>query len=175
MRTRTYVLILLFVILLANLPGRAGTQNATVMGSVYFAGVGVPGVTVRLINASIGFSRVQTTGNDGQFTFTDVPPADNYLISVEKSGFFTKVLTDLAVQVGDEKLVIPPFLFEQIREAIQPVPQEPSTPEPARPKPLPKLSRLKRRRKPHQRLSLLSEPPWPRLFLSICWALPKVL
>jgi hypothetical protein len=133
MRTRTYVLILLFVILLANLPGRAGTQNATVMGSVYFAGVGVPGVTVRLINASIGFSRVQTTGNDGQFTFTDVPPADNYLISVEKSGFFTKVLTDLAVQVGDEKLVIPPFLFEQIREAIQPVPQEPSTPEPARP------------------------------------------
>src|ERR1700730_16280631 len=133
MRTRTYVLILLFVILLANLPGRAGTQNATVMGSVYFAGVGVPGVTVRLINASIGFSRVQTTGNDGQFTFTDVPPADNYLISVEKSGFFTKVLTDLAVQVGDEKLVIPPFLFEQIREASQPVTQEPSTPEPNRP------------------------------------------
>jgi hypothetical protein len=133
MRPRTYLLILFFLVSLTSLPGRAGTQNATVMGSVYFAGVGVPGVTVRLINANIGFSRVQTTGDDGQFTFTDVPPAENYLISVEKSGFFTKVLTDLAVQVGDEKLVIPPFLFEQIREASRPVTQEPSTPEPARP------------------------------------------
>ena len=43
------------------------------------------------------------------------------------------MLTDLAVQVGDEKLVIPPFLFEQIREASQPVTQEPATPELARP------------------------------------------
>ena len=122
-RRCSYVLISFFLFSLTNFDSRAGTQNATVMGSVYFAGVGVPGVTVRLINANIGFSRVQTTGVDGQFTFTDVPPAENYLISVEKSGFFTKVLTDLAVQVGDEKLVIPPFLFEQTPEASQAVAQ----------------------------------------------------
>jgi hypothetical protein len=129
-RRCSYVLISFFLFSLTNFDSRAGTQNATVMGSVYFAGVGVPGVTVRLINANIGFSRVQTTGVDGQFTFTDVPPAENYLISVEKSGFFTKVLTDLAVQVGDEKLVIPPFLFEQTPEASQAV--TPSSPEQAK-------------------------------------------
>jgi hypothetical protein len=131
MRRGSHGLILFFVVALANLPSRAGTQNATVIGSVYYAGAVVPGATARLINANIGFSRVQTTSADGSFTFNDVPPAENYLISVEKSGFSTKVLTDITVQVGDEKLVLPPFLLEPAAQAGQQVTPTPHAAQPA--------------------------------------------
>jgi hypothetical protein len=106
------LIVVILVVALASRPCRAGTQNATVTGSVYASGVAVPGATVRLINANNGFSQVQTTDTDGNYAFSNVPPAQNYLISVEKSGFSTKLLTDITIQVGDEKLVLPPFLLE---------------------------------------------------------------
>ena len=118
----------LFFAALVSLASWAGTQNAIVTGSVYYSGAGVAGVTVRLINASIGFSQVQTSSTDGAFTFSNVPPAENYVISVEKSGFSLMILTSITVQVGEEKLVLPPFLLQP---AAQPSPQV-STQAPAR-------------------------------------------
>jgi len=117
------VLVLLFVAALANLTSWAGTQNATIIGSVYYSGVGVPEATVRLINASIGFSTSQTTSADGTYAFNNVPPAENYLISVEKTGFATQVRAGLAVQVDDEKLLQPPFLLQPVPQPGQQVPQ----------------------------------------------------
>jgi Carboxypeptidase regulatory-like domain/TonB dependent receptor len=135
MRMRSHSLVLLFVLTLASLPCRAGTQNAKLTGTVYAAGTVVPGATVRLINANIGFSQMQTTGPDGSYTFIDVPPAENYLISVEKSGFATKVLPPFAVQVGDDTLVLPPFLLEPAAPSgpeVTPAPQA-ARPTPAAP------------------------------------------
>jgi hypothetical protein len=134
MRTRSRGLILLcillFIVALASPSCRAGTQNATLTGRVYSGGIAVPGATVRLINANIGLSQMQITGTDGTYTFNDVPPAENYLISVEKNGFATKVLPDIVVQVGDEKLVLPPFLLEPMAapssQAAAPPPSPPA-------------------------------------------------
>jgi Carboxypeptidase regulatory-like domain len=131
MTTRPHLLVLLVIAVFAGLISRqcyAGTQNATVTGTVYHSGAVVPGATVRLINANIGFSQVQTTDSDGTYTFSNVPPAPNYLISAEKSGFSTRVLTDITVQVGDEKLVLPPFLLE----ASTPSGQQVTAPQAAR-------------------------------------------
>jgi Carboxypeptidase regulatory-like domain/TonB dependent receptor len=112
--------ILLLLVALLKLPTWAGTPNATVTGTVYSGGKQLAGVTVRLINPSIGFSQAQTTGDDGGYTFTNVPPAEDYVISVEMAGFATQVLSGLIVQVGEEKLVVPPFLLQPSAPAAAP-------------------------------------------------------
>jgi len=108
------VVVLLFIAALVSFESWAGTQNATITGSVYSSGVPVPDATIHLINAGIGFSRAQTTSSDGTYTFNNVPPAENYLISVEKAGFASQVRSGIVVQVDDEKLVQPPFLLQQV-------------------------------------------------------------
>jgi hypothetical protein len=118
-------ILLLFVALL-KLPTWAGTPNATVTGTVYSGGKEVAGATVHLINASIGFSQAQTTGADGGYTFTNVPPAEDYVISVEMAGFATQVLSGLIVQVGEEKLVVPPFLLQPSAPAAAPAATPPA-------------------------------------------------
>jgi Carboxypeptidase regulatory-like domain len=119
-------LILLLTVCLMCLPTWSGTQNATITGSVYASGALLSGATVRLINASTGFSQIQITGPDGIYTFTNVPPAENYVVSVEKTGFSPKILTNITVQVNEEKLVLPPFRLESV---VQPnVPSAPQAP-----------------------------------------------
>ncbi len=108
----------------------AGTQNAAVMGSIFFSGNAVAGAMVRLINASTAFSQTQTSSSDGTFTFSNVPPAENYVISVEKTGFSTIVLIGVTVQVGEEKLVLPPFLLQAAPTSPVPTPAPTSTPAP---------------------------------------------
>ena len=107
-----------------------GTQNATITGSVYArsSGVLLAGVTVRLINAGIGFSQTQVTGSDGTYTFSSVPPGENYVISVEHSLYSPKVLTDIILQVNEEKLVLPPFRLEPIAPANPNPPEAAQTP-----------------------------------------------
>jgi carboxypeptidase family protein len=123
--------ILLLLVALLKLPLWAGTPNATVTGTVYSGGKEVAGATVHLINASIGFSQAQTTGDDGGYTFTNVPPAEDYVISVEMAGFATQVLSGLIVQVGEEKLVVPPFLLQPSASAPAPSAAAPAATPPA--------------------------------------------
>ena len=129
------VLVAILVLALASLTTWAGTQNATITGLVFYSGKPVPDVTVRLINASIGFSRTQATGADGSYTFNNVPPAEDYVISVQKTGFATQVSIGIAVQVDDEKLVQPPFLLQPVAQPSQPVPQPPPEAQPGQPVP----------------------------------------
>ena len=107
----------------------AATQNALVTGSVYdAAGAPVPGATVRLINAGIGFSQSQPTDDNGTYTFTAVPPAEAYMLSVEMAGFATEIRQDMEVSVGDNKLVLPPFLLQPV--AAPAPPPAPAPPQP---------------------------------------------
>ncbi|MGB0000059.1 MAG: carboxypeptidase-like regulatory domain-containing protein, partial [Candidatus Acidiferrales bacterium] len=143
MRTHRHALILVLAIGLISLHARGGTQNATVTGSVYARSSGdlVPGAAVHLINAGTGFSQMQTTGSDGTYTFNNVPPAENYVISVEKSGFSPAVLTNIIVQVDEEKLVLPPFRLEMVVQANSPVAPRPPSQTPLQvPPPAPQQS-----------------------------------
>jgi len=122
MRPYRHPFILALAMCVFGLNARAGTQNATVTGSVYVRSSGalLAGATVHLINAGIGFSQTQITGSDGTYTFISVPPAENYVISVEHSGFSPAVLTDIVLQVDEEKLLLPPFLLEAAAPANSP-------------------------------------------------------
>lgn len=123
-------------ILLAGASLWAATQNALVTGTVYDqAGGPVAGATARLINAGIGYSQSQQTDDNGTYTFTAVPPAEGYMLSVEKSGFATEIRQDLEVSVGDNKLVLPPFILQPVAAPPPPPPVEPGKPPVAPPTP----------------------------------------
>jgi hypothetical protein len=122
---------------------RGATQNGVITGSVYDQrGAVVPGATVRLLNATTGFSRSQGTDANGVFTFSSVPPASGYLLSVEVSGFETAFRPDLEVNVGDEQLILPPIQLKPLAQA-PPAPKPPTaqptvpTPQPTPPAPQP--------------------------------------
>jgi outer membrane receptor protein involved in Fe transport len=120
--------ILALTLCVFSLNARAGTQNATITGSVYAGSSGalLAGATVRLINAGTGFSQTQITGSDGTYTFNSVPPAENYLISVEHSSFAPAVLTDIVLHVDEEKLLLPPFLLKTTAPANPPAAETPT-------------------------------------------------
>jgi len=106
----------------------AAVQNALVTGSVYDAtGAPVAGATVRLINAAIGFSQSATTDASGNFSFPSVPPAENYLISVEAGGFATAIRPGLSLQVGEARLVVPPFEMQKAEQPGQEIREEAPT------------------------------------------------
>ena len=117
-----------FLFVLLTLTGGAvwaATQNALVTGSVFDQnGAAVPGATVRLLNASIGFSQTLPTDANGNYTFGSVPPAENYVMSVEISGFATVIRPGLSVAVGEAKLVLPPFILQPAAQPGQEIREE---------------------------------------------------
>jgi len=129
MSARRWLLVLAGVgILLTSSALRAATQNAVVSGYVYDqAAAAVPGVTVRLINANTGFSQAQTTDANGGYTFPSVPPAAGYILSVDMRGFSPDFRTDVEINVGDNKVVLPPFVLQSLAAAEAPAkPVEPA-------------------------------------------------
>ena len=88
----------------------AATQNAVVYGTVYDAtGSPLAGASVTMDNAAIGFSRSTTTGADGSYNFAEVPPAENYRLSATREGKKVDVRTGIVVNVGDERVILPPL------------------------------------------------------------------
>ncbi|MGH9603171.1 MAG: carboxypeptidase regulatory-like domain-containing protein, partial [Terriglobales bacterium] len=88
----------------------AATQNAVVYGTVYdTAGNPMPGVSVMLENAALGFSRTAITGSDGSYNFAEVPPADDYKLTATKDGKTLDIRAGIAVNVGDERVILPPL------------------------------------------------------------------
>lgn len=88
----------------------AATQNAVLYGTVYdAAGNPAAGVTVNLDNTAISFARSTTTDSDGSYNFAEVPPAENYALSASRTGRKIDLRTGIVVNVGDERVVLPPL------------------------------------------------------------------
>ncbi len=113
MRIRYGLALLLITSVLGFGFGLLGTtQNAVVTGDVYYQGKLVPGAVAHLINPGTGLNRQQDTDSSGKYIFVEVPPAENYVMSVEKEGFIPAALAGITIQVGEQRLVLPPFLLE---------------------------------------------------------------
>lgn len=102
---------LMMILVLAGAPALlAATQNAVLYGTVYdAAGNPAAGVTVNLDNTAIGFARNTTTDSDGSYNFAEVPPAENYELSASRVGRKIDLRTGITVNVGDERVVLPPL------------------------------------------------------------------
>src|SRR3954453_9207736 len=93
----------------------AATQNAVVYGTVYDAtGNPLPGVSVSLDNPALGFARSTTTGSDGSYNFAEVPPAEGYRLTAARSGNKIDIRSGITVNVGDERVILPPLKEQPI-------------------------------------------------------------
>jgi len=120
--SRNAWLTILVCALLVSLPAFAATQNAVVYGTVYdSAGNPMAGVTVTLENPSFGFSRTTSTGSDGSYNFAEVPPAEGYKVTATLNGRTVDVRGGIAVNVGDERVILPPLK----QQAAAPAPTTP--------------------------------------------------
>lgn len=130
MSRNSWLVVLACAVLLCSLPMFAATQNAVVYGTVYdAAGNPMAGVTVTLDNPAFGFSRTTTSGSDGSYNFAEVPPAEGYKVTATLNGRTVDVRGGIAVNVGDERVILPP-LKEQAA-APTPTPGTTTQPTPA--------------------------------------------
>ncbi len=97
-------------LLLLSVAAFAATDKATVNGTVVdISGAkGLSGIRVELRSDSTKFLKEVITDADGSYTITDVPPAEDYRITAyrDKNPIDSQ---QLALAVGDEKLVLPPL------------------------------------------------------------------
>jgi len=103
----------------------AATQNAVVYGTVYDAtGNPLPGVSVSLDNPALGFARSTTTGSDGSYNFAEVPPAEGYRLTAARGGNKIDIRSGITVNVGDERVILPPLKEQPIVAAATGAKQE---------------------------------------------------
>ncbi len=113
---------LVFGLLLLAAPMFAATQNAVVYGTVYdSAGSPMAGVSVTLENPALGFTRATTTGSDGSYNFAEVPPAEGYRLTAAKGGKKLDIRAGITVNVGDERVILPPLKEQAATTAAAPV------------------------------------------------------
>src|SRR6185312_10228793 len=90
----------------------AMAQNATVLGTVFSkTGAPMPRVVVLLENKDTGFIKTSTTGADGSYTISGVPPAAGYKITASTSDGtqIGEPRQGIEVNVGDEREILPPL------------------------------------------------------------------
>lgn len=93
--------------------------NARLSGTVLDPGeAAVPGAKVTLVNAATGFTRQFTTGIDGQYTFTLIPPGP-YQLKVEKDGFNTYRQSNVVLAVGQSSSLDPRLEVGAVTQVVE--------------------------------------------------------
>ena len=95
------------------------SATATISGTVVDQqGAVVPGATVTVINAATGQQRQATTGDEGNFTVPSLPPA-TYTIRVEREGFAIAEVSNVVLNVNDQKSISIPLKAGTISEMVK--------------------------------------------------------
>ncbi len=81
-------------------------------------GATIPAAKVTLSNPETGFSRQFVTGENGQFTFTLIPPG-TYQFKVEKEGFSTYLQTHLVLAVGQSATLNPALQLGAVTQTVE--------------------------------------------------------
>ncbi len=97
-------LFLLLALCLSTLVfARAQSATATLSGTVTDEnGAIVPGASITVTNPATGLQRQATTGDSGTFTIPLLPPS-TYTVLVERQGFATAKLSDVVLNVNDQR------------------------------------------------------------------------
>src|SRR5437899_9464110 len=98
---RSILFVLAFCLATASLVwGQSQITAGTIQGEVTDEKGGlVPGATVEIKNLDTNFSRTETTGPDGRFTFL-LLPSGRYTVTISKPGFATIVQENVNLTVG---------------------------------------------------------------------------
>src|SRR4030095_7117123 len=80
-------------------------------------GTPLEGCLIELLNVDRGWSRQRQVDADGNFIFVQVEPG-NYRITASKAGYLSRTAIDILIQLGQTKVVIPPF---RLRPLVPPI------------------------------------------------------
>lgn len=110
---------LMFVALLgANFtPGQQVT--GTILGRVTDStGSVVPGATIQIQNAAIGFTRTETADSDGRYFSTNLP-LGAYTVTVTKDGFQTLVRSGIELAVGAQVTINAELVVGNVQQHVE--------------------------------------------------------
>ena len=91
----------LFLAIAASAFAQSPNTAAVVVTVVDQTGGVVPGASVSAVNAATGDARQAVSGADGSATLTALQLTGSYRVSVEKAGFTTESVSDLALRGGE--------------------------------------------------------------------------
>src|SRR5271156_5748413 len=92
-----------------------GTVDGSVIDS---SGAAVAGAQVTLTNTGTQEKRVQPTGNEGLYSFVNVPPG-NYRLDVEKAGFKHFTRDPVVVEVQKDSHIVATLPVGQVSETVE--------------------------------------------------------
>ena len=99
------LLALAFLLLLSSAMAHAQVTTADLVGTIKdSSGAVVPGAKVVITNQGTGVSRSTTTGADGNYIFTSLPPG-TYTLAAEATGFIRVERTGVQLQVNQRAQV----------------------------------------------------------------------
>jgi hypothetical protein len=114
------ILGLLFTVIIFALSANAQVTTGTVRGVVTDPNAAVvPNAKVTLSEKSTSLSVNTQTSGAGEFSFTNLSPADDYVLTVEAQNFKTLTLTQVRVQVGQVTDVPAQLTLGAIGETIE--------------------------------------------------------
>src|ERR1044072_1529235 len=98
---------------------QAQSATATLSGIVTDqAGAVVPGVNISLISIAQGFTRTAITNEEGTFTISLLSPG-TYIVKAERQGFHPTEVSDVVLNVNDQKLIKLPLKIGEITQTVQ--------------------------------------------------------
>jgi len=94
-------------VLLSPLTGLSQSSKSAAVGGIVedATDARIPDAKVKLINTDTGTENTATTSKDGNFTIPSVLPG-HYSLQIERDGFDTTQLTDITLNIGDNRAVI---------------------------------------------------------------------
>lgn len=115
----TRIFFFLTLTLCCSLIVTAQSSTATLSGTVEDETGGlIPNATVSITDPAKGLKRTVTTNQSGSFTVPLLPPS-TYTVLVEQSGFRTVQLTDIVLNVGDQKAIQIQLKVGQVGESVE--------------------------------------------------------
>ena len=106
---------------LAGLPAwpQSEATSAKLSGTVQDEnGATVPGAKVTLSNPDVNFSREVTTGDNGLYSFTLIPPG-KYEIKVEKTGFNAFLQSNIVLALGQSSTLNAPLQVGNVNQVVE--------------------------------------------------------
>ena len=111
--------ILWAVLFLPALYVYAQQQAASVTGRITdSSGASVPGARVTITDAARGTTLTVTTNDNGDYTLPQVPPADDYSLSVSKPGFREAIQRNVVLQIAQSAKIDIVISLGEVTETV---------------------------------------------------------
>ncbi|MCU1295333.1 MAG: Oar protein, partial [Bryobacterales bacterium] len=119
MRSKVSCALLLMILACVPVWAQSEATSAQLSGTVQDEnGATVPGAKVTLANPEVNFARELTTGDNGLYTFTLIPPG-KYEMRVEKTGFNAFLQSNIVLAVGQSSTLNAQLQVGNVNQVVE--------------------------------------------------------